>query len=619
MAEVLALAASVCGVAAYGTTVATTLYGAADVMLHAREQIAQMAKHVSQFAAALRQLGGVLKADKDICSSTLLDQIRQIKRSSRSTFKEIDKIVNSRKLRYFASVRWLFNKAKARELESRLESQKSTLQLMIHTITVSKLADVQSRSKEGSQHMADLRDEFALLKTTILENYNNLKELQRAEIANDADARARAARKSNIHRIRKAQHRSTVDDLESRHSSPGPQPSFDESASWEDSDTVRGLGDLDESSEGALENTHGEVSHSAMVHVPKVARIASGHGGSRASTMLLEWFPYSPQTEGPQPSGRFIAAGPFEGEDEVKSDGVTNMAHFLLDRWTISGWRQASALLEEQDPALRRRRGDGQYTNRARFNSPERQSDISETERHDASKDIPRQGVPRGRYRERDAARAQDFAKHSEGHPLPYRQTTSTRSSIVQRHLWLLPYARSQPRDIGEEILRGLRLRHGGIIYAKGNGAYHAYYVDGKEFYRFRLLPPSLEPPKAARQVYTEISKGWASPASLDLLGYSYTEPSPGLFSVPHDLDLTEIEDLVRLSYQGVSSSLRNRTRRSIEENGWQERIAVETEAFLGGARFWDDPHQRRDRSRSYDRRNPLRYPEAVSGRYDEQ
>ena len=145
MAEALALAASICGVATYATSVVVTLHETADVMMHAREQIARLAKHVSQFSLVLRQLGKVLENDKDNCSSDMLQQIRSIKRSCKSTFKEINKAIRSRTSRSLVPIRWLFKKAKARELEARLDSQKSTLQVMIHTITVSKLADIQTR------------------------------------------------------------------------------------------------------------------------------------------------------------------------------------------------------------------------------------------------------------------------------------------------------------------------------------------------------------------------------------------------------------------------------------------------------------------------------------------
>lgn len=144
MAEI-GLVASIFGVASFGTKVATSLYEAADVMYHAHDQISSMAKHVSQFTAVLRHLGGVLKAEKGNCSKDLLREIRKIKRSCRATFKEINRTVRSKRFRSFVPVRWLFKKGKAKELELRLDSEQNMLQVMIHTITVSKLGDMQSK------------------------------------------------------------------------------------------------------------------------------------------------------------------------------------------------------------------------------------------------------------------------------------------------------------------------------------------------------------------------------------------------------------------------------------------------------------------------------------------
>ena len=144
MAEI-GLVASIFGVAAYGTQVATSLYETADVMINAHQQIASMAKHVSQFTTVLRHLGRVLEAEKGNCSKELLRDIQKIKRSCRKTFKEINSTLSSKRSPLLIRFRWLFQKSKAKELEVRLDSQQSMLQTMIQSVTVSKLGDMQSR------------------------------------------------------------------------------------------------------------------------------------------------------------------------------------------------------------------------------------------------------------------------------------------------------------------------------------------------------------------------------------------------------------------------------------------------------------------------------------------
>lgn len=144
MAEI-SLVASIFSVAAFGTSVATTLYQTADIMINADQQIYALAKHVSQSTAVLKHMGEVLETEKSNCSKELLRDIRKIKRSCKRTFKEIKSTTKSKRFRLLVSVRWLFKRTKAIELEARLDSQRSMLQCIIHTFSVSKLGRMDSR------------------------------------------------------------------------------------------------------------------------------------------------------------------------------------------------------------------------------------------------------------------------------------------------------------------------------------------------------------------------------------------------------------------------------------------------------------------------------------------
>ena len=141
----IGLVASIYNVASFGTKVATSLYEAADTMIHAHQQIATMVNNVSQFTVVLRHLGRVLVAEKGSCSNDVLREIRQIKRSCKSMFKEISATIMSRQFRPFVPVRWLFKRSKDRESDARLHSEQSMLHVMIRPVTVSKLGDMQSK------------------------------------------------------------------------------------------------------------------------------------------------------------------------------------------------------------------------------------------------------------------------------------------------------------------------------------------------------------------------------------------------------------------------------------------------------------------------------------------
>ena len=141
MAEI-GIAASIISVAAFGVSVATTLYETADIMKNANPQISALAKHVTQFTAVLNHMGQMLETEKINCSKEVLRDIQKIKHSCKRTFREIKSTVKAQR---FRRLMWLFKRTKAMELEARLDSQQSMLQCMIHTLTVSKLSRMDSR------------------------------------------------------------------------------------------------------------------------------------------------------------------------------------------------------------------------------------------------------------------------------------------------------------------------------------------------------------------------------------------------------------------------------------------------------------------------------------------
>lgn len=126
MAEI-GIAASIISVAAFGVSVATTLYETADIMIHASPQIRALAKHVTQFTAVLNHMGQMLETEKINCSKEVLRDIQKIKRSCKRTFREIRATVRAQR---FRRLMWLFKRTKAMELEARLDSQQSMLQCM---------------------------------------------------------------------------------------------------------------------------------------------------------------------------------------------------------------------------------------------------------------------------------------------------------------------------------------------------------------------------------------------------------------------------------------------------------------------------------------------------------
>ena len=145
MAEI-GIIGSIFSIAAVGASLATNLYDAADVMYHADQQILDLAKHVLQFTAVLKHMGQVLETEKSNCSKEVIRDIQRIKRSCKRTFREIKATLKSRRSQRFVSFRWLFKRRKALELQTRLDSHQSMLQCIIHTLTLSNLPRINSRS-----------------------------------------------------------------------------------------------------------------------------------------------------------------------------------------------------------------------------------------------------------------------------------------------------------------------------------------------------------------------------------------------------------------------------------------------------------------------------------------
>ncbi|KAL8702077.1 MAG: hypothetical protein Q9201_004579 [Fulgogasparrea decipioides] len=381
MAEI-GLVASIFSVAAVGTSVATKLYETADVMINADKQILTLAKHVSQFTAVLKHMGQVLQTEKANCSKELLRDIQKIKRSCKRTFKEIDSTLKSKRFRRFTPIRWLFKKTKAMELETRLDSQQSMLQCIIHTLTVSKLGHIDSRSKKDSEHIDDLKVEIKLLKTFIMESYNNLTELRRAEQSTEAEAHFQPISGGAIHP--RVNHlfedgitfpSDPLDGSSSYDPPIRPSPSSTSRPSYSDdedskSDAKTDGDDVDDEVDDA-NNTEakdqndqegtGAMSGTSKAEAP-MSRLsyqarssyndASDPSIHRESNLLLEIVPYRPSLPKPIGSGRFISGG--QGSDvDTKSTAqqAANSVRLLLDKWTTSGSAPVSDILDEEAAA----------------------------------------------------------------------------------------------------------------------------------------------------------------------------------------------------------------------------------------------------------------------------
>lgn len=179
MGDIIAIIA---GVVSSGLKVIKSLTDAAHDMVHAQDQIISIKTHVHQFNNVLKQLAWVLETNNNICSQMALHDIDDICQTCRKTFQEIKTTVESKcRSRFYMSLRWLFKKEEAKEIEVRLDAQKSTLQTMIQTIILIEVAskyvhmeqtylcsDI-SRSANDTNYMSKLFEELNFIKEVIME------------------------------------------------------------------------------------------------------------------------------------------------------------------------------------------------------------------------------------------------------------------------------------------------------------------------------------------------------------------------------------------------------------------------------------------------------------------
>lgn len=129
-----------------------------------------------------------------------------------------------------------------------------------------------------------------------------------------------------------------------------------------------------------------------------------------------------------------------------------------------------------------------------------------------------------------------------------------------QKSFWRSSYTGFQPpyRQLGVDILAGLRSMRGGIYYVKSNLFKQVHYVDHSPVYICELVPSYLIPSGEWKVLNTEVDKGLIRGEALDLLGYSYTETDMGKFSISGDLELVR-DRLLRSGFDSAADNCLNR------------------------------------------------------------
>ncbi|KAL8706837.1 MAG: hypothetical protein Q9225_007904, partial [Loekoesia sp. 1 TL-2023] len=447
----------------------------------------------------------------------------------------------------------------------------------------------------SKQDSIDLKQEIKLLKTFVMESYNNLTELRHAEQIREAEARYEPTSRGGSHPAVYNPYGDSSNILSnpvggynsyeppmtrspsttSRASSSDNEDSIpDQGAADDDADDTKSKAQSDQGGTGPTRASNAEALMSRSSLQPRPSHDASDPSIHRESNLLLQMVPFRPSRYNPVRFDRLISNGQDPGSrTKSATEEAINSVRLLLDKWTTSGSAPVSNILDEEAATEKNRTG---RANRYRSFSP-----LSDAYRRSPSPraELNNDGVGPTPYQK-------PYEHPPRFHPIPppppldnpqpqYGDPSFGSFVTVQKDFWRpsYPSLQSPDRQLGEAMLTALRSTRGGIYYTKSNDFKQVHYVDHHPIYICAFVPSHMIPYNEWKSLSTELDQGSIRKEALDLLGYSYRETGTGKFLISGDLELREIEELVKLSYQALDRHCKERSRAVIKENGWGEAI----------------------------------------------
>jgi predicted nucleic acid-binding Zn-ribbon protein len=138
--EVVGLVGGLITICEAGGKISQSLYNLGHTLVKAKDQINELARELSNVSAAFGSLADVLGPCKGLVKQALLDNTQAILDACKSTYAEIEEtvsLVERQSLKARERSKWPFRKAKVKQLKSRLESAKATLDLMVNIMHLS--------------------------------------------------------------------------------------------------------------------------------------------------------------------------------------------------------------------------------------------------------------------------------------------------------------------------------------------------------------------------------------------------------------------------------------------------------------------------------------------------
>ena len=133
---------AVAGVATVGVQLSKSLYDLYSTVRTSRQEIQDVANHVSLLAMVLEELTGVLCDDELNYKPQLRDAAESIARRCASIFKDIREQIGSdptlKGNKLHEKVAWYFKRERVKRLRCSLESLKSTMSILLHVVQLAK-------------------------------------------------------------------------------------------------------------------------------------------------------------------------------------------------------------------------------------------------------------------------------------------------------------------------------------------------------------------------------------------------------------------------------------------------------------------------------------------------
>ncbi|KAK2768856.1 hypothetical protein FQN54_000716 [Arachnomyces sp. PD_36] len=157
MAEVLGIVAALIAIGDAGGKISKSLYTLGRSLSKAKSQINELARELLNISSAFTSLAEVLRNSQDLLKPAILDTTQAVLDDCERTYAEIEEnvgLVERQSLRARERAQWPFRKAKVKQLKSRLESFKGTLNLMVNILNLSAGVQFLQQRKDSSPQIS---------------------------------------------------------------------------------------------------------------------------------------------------------------------------------------------------------------------------------------------------------------------------------------------------------------------------------------------------------------------------------------------------------------------------------------------------------------------------------